>query len=174
MVKIIREAAGLTQSELAGKCDLSQGAIARFEKGRSTLSTDSLKRIARILDLKENFAELQGDIVFRQGDPDTPINLGISEKESADKKMPRDGYDDGVLKYVFAGQYVPEIRLLKPKSLSSKKLREGNTILAIAIRDSEKNYFFICEKKNAFLAKYGLGTLCGNFLFSDITSAIIL
>lgn len=149
MLRDVRDAQGFTQAELAKEIGLSQGAIARFENGRSTLSAESLRKISRTLNLKEDFAEFQRTIVFEQVDPNLPIEVGITKRSG----NPRyNQYNDEVLNYIFRGQYAPEIRLLTlAKIMSGKRLLEDHTIVAIAIRDSENNYFLIHEKNRKHL-----------------------
>lgn len=45
----LREAAGLTQTELASKLNTTQSAVARLETGKQNLSTDTLKKLSRAL-----------------------------------------------------------------------------------------------------------------------------
>lgn len=45
----LREAAGLTQTELANKLETTQSAIARLEAGKQNISTDTLKKISKAL-----------------------------------------------------------------------------------------------------------------------------
>lgn len=68
-IREIREAAGLTQDELAEKANTSQNTIYRLESGRMQLTQEWMERIARVLfcspkDLIENIAltELRDDV----------------------------------------------------------------------------------------------------------------
>ena len=45
----LREAAGLTQTELAKKLKTTQSAVARFESGSQNVSTDTLKKVSKAL-----------------------------------------------------------------------------------------------------------------------------
>ena len=63
-IRQFREKLGLTQKDLANRSGLSQQAISRFESGKHTPRSDSLKRIAEALET--TVAELYGD-------PEVPI-----------------------------------------------------------------------------------------------------
>jgi len=45
----LREAAGMTQTDLARKLKTTQSAIARIEAGKQNISTDTLKKLSRAL-----------------------------------------------------------------------------------------------------------------------------
>jgi len=45
----LREAAGMTQTELARKLKTTQSAVARIEAGKQNISTDTIKKLSRAL-----------------------------------------------------------------------------------------------------------------------------
>lgn len=51
-IREARQAAGLTQSELARKAKVAQGKISEYESGNSLPRIDSAKRIALALNMK--------------------------------------------------------------------------------------------------------------------------
>jgi len=56
-IKELREAAGLSQKELAEKCDLRQQHIARVELGKYSTGIDILSKIAAALGVRLDFVE---------------------------------------------------------------------------------------------------------------------
>jgi len=56
-IKELREAAGLSQRELADKCELKQPNIARIETGRYSTGIDVLSKIADALGVKLDFVK---------------------------------------------------------------------------------------------------------------------
>ena len=51
ILMVLRVCAGITQTELAEKCELSQGSIMRYENNISDIPVDNAKKIANVLDV---------------------------------------------------------------------------------------------------------------------------
>lgn len=51
ILMVLRVCAGITQIELAEKCELSQGSIMRYENNISDIPVDNAKKIADVLNV---------------------------------------------------------------------------------------------------------------------------
>ncbi len=74
-VRQLRQAAGLTQVQLAQKLGTSQKAIVRLEKGQGTPTVSTLQRVAEALNVRL--------FISMNSKPETtsPVNLPFSEKQ---------------------------------------------------------------------------------------------
>ena len=68
-IRQAREAAGITQAELARRLDSHQPAIARLEAGEASINMRTLERIAEALDMTVQWQMVSRDDAFRRGVP---------------------------------------------------------------------------------------------------------
>src|SRR4051794_31831337 len=62
MLVLAREAAGMSQSELATAISVTQGKISKYENGMLAVSSDDLAAISRTLEVTEEFFLQKGPI----------------------------------------------------------------------------------------------------------------
>ncbi|MBM3328739.1 MAG: helix-turn-helix domain-containing protein [Calditrichaeota bacterium] len=73
-IRNLRSAADLTQDELAGRADLTDGFISQVERGRTSLSIDSLKQILDALNI--SLAEFFRDV--------EPVRVTFTSRDQAE------------------------------------------------------------------------------------------
>ncbi len=77
LIKVLRLAAGMKQSQLASRAGMSQNYLSMIENGRRQPSTKILERLSSALN-----APLPFLVMYRSGSPE---NLGAEEKELFEK-----------------------------------------------------------------------------------------
>ncbi len=100
LVKLVRLRAGLTQAELAARCDTTQSAIARIERGASEPSMARVEAIAR---------ECGFDITIAV----TPIDQNEEETLRRNLQMTP---DERVQRIAHAGRFIIAARESREKS----------------------------------------------------------
>lgn len=81
-LRVLREAAGLSQEELARLAGLSLSAIYQYERGRMAPRTISLRAIARVL--AERLGADPEEIILQLLEDEEPQKLAFNLKEAAE------------------------------------------------------------------------------------------
>lgn len=143
--RIVRDAAGLKQTHVAAKVGISHVALSRFEKGQSTLSTETLCSIAPYYFLNEDF--IKGDNVNAFKSNGKLIKLFISHRFGL---VP----DFSLIQFVIESNPNSMVRFLIPQLSILKAVKYtalDNPVYAIAIKDSDNNIFLFRQKTESIL-----------------------
>lgn len=130
----------MKQIDVAAAANITHVALSRFESGKSTLSRETLMKIAPLLNINPQFL---------QGDSANPFHAKNLIKMSLSETLSGPNFD---LIYFLAevNQRLDLIYLLLPpvfgRKLARVGLGGGLYTIAIAIRDGEHNYFIVRPK----------------------------
>lgn len=155
----VREAQGIQQGELAKKIGVSQSAIAQFEKLKSSLSVDTLLKMAPILNLNPDFIQNRIGNPFKCSVPNKIIKMFLSEEPA--------GLIDFVLvEKIAEANKMATFLFLKPALLNAEQIsrkgksaredfyrwqkqrKQGISISAIIVKDEADNTFIFKRKTN--------------------------
>lgn len=146
LIRIWREIQDISQADVAKATGISQPAIARFENGKGSISPDTLRTMAPILNLNPLFMEKLIGYPFKQSYPEKPIKIFLPEGEEG--RLERN-----ILKLILESTDYSEALLLTPEDLPKEKsvkltrlMRKGYTVCALVIRDLDGNLFVIRKK----------------------------
>lgn len=78
-IRMVREAQGVQQAELAKKMGVSQSAVTQFEKMKSTLSTDTVVKASSVLNLNPDFIQMGTGNPFKPSSPKKTIKFFLAE-----------------------------------------------------------------------------------------------
>jgi transcriptional regulator with XRE-family HTH domain len=143
--RLVRDASVLKQTHIAEKVDISHVALSRFEKGQSTLSTETLCAIAPYYFLSEDFIRGEDVNPFRSGGK--LIKFFISHRLGI---IP----DFSLVHFILESNPYSMIRFLIPQLSILKAVKYtalDNPVYAIAIKDSDNNIFLFRQKTESIL-----------------------
>jgi transcriptional regulator with XRE-family HTH domain len=155
LLKMVRDAQGISQSELSEKIGVSQSAIAQFEKMKATLSIQRLIRMAPILNLNPNYLQTGIGNPFRQTIKQKTIKMFFPED-------PLGRIDTALVRVIIDANKQAEFFFLRPGHFDSLLIaKEGETVkkeLNQWQRQRVKNTMlcalFVCDgDNNTFLFK---------------------
>lgn len=147
-VRLVREALGIQQNDLAERIEVSPPALTRFEKGRSGLREENLLKIAAKLNLNPEYLLYGAGNPFLSPAADQPIKLFIPME---DKTL-----NLGLLEILLLQNDRATIMPVFPNysvlnAIKSKRTvigRDNARIFAVIMRDSTGNIFVLKEKGN--------------------------
>jgi len=145
IMRVVREAAGLKQTHIAEKVDISHVALSRFEKGQSTLSTETLCSIAPNYFLNEDFIKGNDVNPFRSNG--RLIKFFIFHRFGL---IP----DFSLVQFVIESNPYSMVRFLIPQLSILKAVKYTaleNPVYAIAVKDSDNNIFLFRQKTESIL-----------------------
>jgi transcriptional regulator with XRE-family HTH domain len=145
ILRVVREAAGLKQTHIAKKVDISHVALSRFEKEQSTLSTETLCSIAPYYFLNEDFIKGNDVNPFRSNG--RLIKFFISHRFGL---IP----DFSLVQFVIESNPYSMVRFLIPQLSILKAVKYTaleNPVYAIAVKDSDNNIFLFRQKTESIL-----------------------
>lgn len=143
--RLVREALSLKQTHIAEKVGMSHVALSRFEKGKSTLSTEKLCDIAPYYFLNEDF--IRGENVNPFRSRGKLIKFFISYSIGI---IP----DFTLIKFIIESNPYSMVRFLIPQLSILKAVKYtvlDNPIFAIALKDSDNNIFLFRHKTDSIL-----------------------
>jgi len=148
----LRMSKGLTQGNVADVVGIKRSAIAQFETGRASLSNDTLRQIAPILNLNPEYV-IHRDIYPFVSQPDEVIKLFLPENRLT-------GALDYFLIYLLAGavgNHELQFLSLSPNIIAARIAWPfDRTVYALAVRDAHNNIFLFRRR-------------IGNLLWGSIT-----
>ncbi len=158
-LRMVREAQGISQSELSEKIGVSQSAIAQFEKMKATLSMERMIRMAPILNLNPNYLQMGTGNPFRQTIKQKTIKMFFPED-------PLGRIDTTLVKVIMDANKQAEFFFLRPGYFNSRSIaKAGETVkkelnqwqrhrakktmlCALFVCDSDNNTFLFKKKNN--------------------------
>jgi transcriptional regulator with XRE-family HTH domain len=144
LFRFVREMQNFPQKNVASAAGISPSALARFEKGDSSLSAKTINSLANILNLDPSLFEFDHAQPFIQSDSDKPISFFL-----------RHDFDHSEIDILFdmilADYNSHDIILLKladlPSAMDRKKIakyrRKGLTIAAFVMRSQRTGNTFL-------------------------------
>ncbi|PKN89427.1 MAG: hypothetical protein CVU51_00325 [Deltaproteobacteria bacterium HGW-Deltaproteobacteria-1] len=154
-LKMVRDAQGISQSELSEDLGVSQSAIAQFEKMKATLSMGRMIRMAPILNVNPNYLQTGIGNPFRQTIKQKTIKMFFPED-------PLGRMDTTLVRLIIDANKQAEFFFLRPGYIDSLSIaKEGGTVkkaLSQWQRQRAKNTMvcalFVCDgDDNTFLFK---------------------
>jgi transcriptional regulator with XRE-family HTH domain len=143
--RLVREATGLKQTHIAKEVDISHVALSRFEKGQSTLSTETLCEIAPSYYLNDDFIKGENVNPFRSDGK--LIKFFIYHRFGL---IP----DFSLIQFVIESNPHSMVRFLIPQLSILKAVKYtalDNPVYAIAVKDSDNNIFIFRQKTESIL-----------------------
>lgn len=140
-----RKLQGTKQLYVARELGITQGAIANFEAGRTTLGPDTLQKYAKILNINPLFISGESQRPFKS---DELIKMRLPETLLG-------GIDYSIIYFLSEHNKILNlIFFITASPLYSKFLRDtvfGYPVFAIAIQDSDNNVFLLRRRKSDVL-----------------------
>lgn len=137
LIKNIREANRITQTNLSQKIGITQSAIAKFEKSRATLSLNTIKTIAQELDINPGYFDGTNPNLFAK---DFYLFKIGSLLKAADPRQ---------VKWFIENCYIIDVILLSPPMGVIGRAIRGSIademVYAIVLRDKFGNVFLFRE-----------------------------
>jgi transcriptional regulator with XRE-family HTH domain len=143
--RLVRDASGLKQTHIADKAGMSHVALSRFEKGQSTLSTETLCSIAPYYFLSDDF--IRGENVNPFRSEGKLIKFFISHRVGLIS-------DFSLVQFIIESNPYSMIRFLIPQLSILKAVKYAaldNPVYAIAIKDLDNNIFLFRQKTESIL-----------------------
>lgn len=158
-IRMVREAQGILQSELAKKIGVSQSAIAQFEKLKSTLSLETLLKLAPHLNLNPDFIEKGIGNPYKQTLPQKITKLFLAEDDygKIDFSLVKIiAETNKTATFIFFKPILPRPDLMAKIDDPARKeivqwvkqRRQGIATYAIFIHDDDSNSFLFKRKNN--------------------------
>lgn len=154
-LRMVRDAQGISQSELSEKIGVSQSAIAQFEKMKATLSMQRLIRMAPILNVNPDYLQTGIGNPFRQTIKQKTIKMFFPED-------PLGRIDTTLVRVIMDANKQAEFFSLRPGHFNSRLFaKEGETVKKVLNQwqrqRGENNMLcalFVCDgDNNTFLFK---------------------
>jgi transcriptional regulator with XRE-family HTH domain len=149
-MRSVREAQGISQKEISDKLGISQSAIAQYEKSTSSLSQDTIKRAAELLNLNPDFLLNGFGNPFKQTSDKDFIKLSLPMLQTGE-------VDYSFINYIADYNRKAVFIFLKPmgfSEMSTRRVRQwqtkGLTAYALVIRDSDGNVFIVKRRDALF------------------------
>lgn len=156
-----RSAQNISQASIAKKLGVSQAAIAQYEKGRATLSFNTLKKMAPLINMNPDYMGFHSSFnPFKQRDKSQIIKMTLPENTSHE-------VDYSIPRFIVAKNVRTDVIFLRVSDVSEEhssrviKLRNGGfSICAFAMRDIDGNIFLFRRRgKYAFFREDSGGAL---------------
>lgn len=148
-LRVVREAQGISQRQLAVLLGVSSPAIAQYEKSARSLSKAKILALAPLVNLNPQFIEQGVGNPFKQRDKKKIIKMHF-------QTSPFGEIDPVLLKPIFEYNDKAVFLLLKPTTIlkstvkNMNRNRSGNAdIYALLIQDSDGNRFLFKQKNDA-------------------------
>lgn len=149
-LRSVREAQGISQKELSTKLGISQPAIAQYEKADTSLSQDTLRRAATLLNLNPDFLQSGIGNPFKRSKEDKIIKMFFQTSQTGE-------IDFSLINHIADYNEKAAFIFFKPSNFeeaNSLRIRKwqakGLNTYALAIRDSDNNYFLFKRKNDIF------------------------
>lgn len=166
-IRMVREAQGVPQAELAKKMGVSQSAVTQFEKMKSTLSIDTIAKAASILNLNQDFILTGTGNPYKSSSPKKIIRLFLTED-------PLGRIDFSLVEEIAWANKRAAFYFLKPVLINSNQLQTKNEavrkdfrqwhkqcmqdvfIYAIFVMDDDGNTFLFKRRNNLLFSEQAL------------------
>lgn len=168
-IRMVREAHGINQAELAKKIGVSQSAIAQFEKLKATLSLETLLKLAPILDLNPEFIQNGVGNPYKQTASNKIIKMYLPEDDLGNinfslVKIIAEANETASFIFfeppLFVSDQKANIVESTRKEIAQwhKQRKQDITIYALFVHDDDNNYFLFRRKNNLLFRKQDLIT----------------
>ena len=168
-IKLVREAQGLAQKDIAHELNIWPSALAQYENNIASLSREKLALMAPLLNLNPDFVDQGNGNPFKSRDKSQVIKMFLpllgEENNESDLTIIKAiaDYSD---KATFLFLKPIELPKNKPR-LMSQWQRSGNNIYALLIQDDDGNRFVYRRKNESFFSEKSILSLLDNVSLSN-------